>query len=145
MVDPGRIRALLDRLAEETANLRRLAAMSSAELLADPDRMAAVKYRFVVAIETCIDVGEHIVSSEGLRAPESFADTFAVVAEAGYLPIDVVETLQDMARFRNLLVHVYEEVDDHRVVEILHTRLDDLDGFRSEIARRVVDEEGQGD
>lgn len=142
MVDPGRIRALLDRLVEETANLRRLAALSNAELLADPDRMAAVKYRFLVAIETCIDVGEHIVSSEGLRAPESFADTFAVVAEAGYLPIDAVETLQDMARFRNLLVHVYEEVDDHRVVQILHTRLDDLDGFRSEIARRVVDEEG---
>lgn len=142
MVDPGRIRALLDRLVEETANLRRLAALSNAELLADPDRMAAVKYRFLVAIETCIDVGEHIVSSEGLRAPESFADTFAVVAEAGYLPIDAVETLQDMARFRNLLVHVYEEVDDHRVVQVLHTRLDDLDGFRSEIARRVVDEEG---
>lgn len=142
MVDPGRIRALLDRLVEETANLRRLAALSNAELLADPDRMAAVKYRLLVAIETCIDVGEHIVSSEGLRAPESFADTFAVVAEAGYLPIDAVETLQDMARFRNLLVHVYEEVDDHRVVQILHTRLDDLDGFRSEIARRVVDEEG---
>lgn len=53
MVDPGRIRALLDRLAEETANLRRLAALSNAELLADPDRMAAVKYRFLVAIETC--------------------------------------------------------------------------------------------
>jgi hypothetical protein len=47
MVDQARTRALLDRLGEETAHLRRLAAYSAADLLADPDRLAAVKYRLV--------------------------------------------------------------------------------------------------
>lgn len=41
MVDIGRLRALLDRIAEETGHLRRLAGMPDAELSADPDRLAA--------------------------------------------------------------------------------------------------------
>ena len=42
MVDPDRLRSLLDRLREEVEHLRRLAAMDPEELLADADRVAAV-------------------------------------------------------------------------------------------------------
>ncbi len=138
MVDPGRLRALLDRMGEETGHLRRLAEHPPEELLADPDRLAAVKYRFVVAIETCIDVGEHVISSEGLRAPADFADVFVVLGEAGVLPAEAVPVLQEMARFRNLLVHGYLRVDDGRVVEILRSRLADFDAFGAAVARAAL-------
>ncbi len=137
MVDPGRLRALLDRLARELAELRRLAALAPADLLADPDRMAAVKYRFVVAIEACIDAGQHVIASEGLRAPDNFAETFSILGDGGYLEPGTVAPLQDMARFRNLLVHGYLRVDDTRVIEILRSRLEDLEAFRAQIARTV--------
>lgn len=138
MTDPGRLRDLLDRLFEELAHLRRLSGYLEDELLGDPDRLAAVKYRFVVAIEICIDVGQHIVASEALRAPTSFADVFAILAEAGFVPASLVPTLQDMARFRNLLVHGYIRVDDQRVVQILTSRLGDFDTFRAEVARTAL-------
>jgi len=99
--------------------------------------MAAVKYQFVVAIETCIDAGQHVIASEGLRAPHHFAETFAILGDAGYLEADTVAPLQDMARFRNLLVHGYLPVDDARVIEILRSRLGDLEAFRAQIARTV--------
>ncbi len=51
MVDPRRIRQLLDRIAEEETHLHQLAEMDSEQLLADHTRMHAVKYGFVVAIE----------------------------------------------------------------------------------------------
>jgi uncharacterized protein YutE (UPF0331/DUF86 family) len=135
MVDPGRVRALLDRLGEELAHLQRLSATPSGELLSDPDRMAAVKYRFVVAIETCIDLAQHVIASEGLRAPEDFADTFTALVEGDYLPSGLLARVQSMARFRNLLVHGYQRVDDGRVLEILETRLVDLVEFRVELAK----------
>ena len=47
--------------------------------------------------------------------------------------------LQDMARFRNLLVHGYLNVDDERVVEILRTRLGDLETFRTSLARSTLE------
>lgn len=51
MVDPLRVRSVLDRLGREIAALRRLAAQDTGALLADDDLLAGVKYRFVVAIE----------------------------------------------------------------------------------------------
>lgn len=140
MVDPGRMRRLLDRLGDELAALRRLAERDPADLLADPDLLAGVKYRFIVVIEVCVDAGEHIIASEQLRAPESFADVFAVLAEAGWVPSEHVETLQGTTRFRNLLVHQYADVDDQQVIAILQSRLDDLAAVRQALAERIVHE-----
>lgn len=42
-----------------------------------------------------------------------------------------------MARFRNLLVHVYWTIDYGQVYDIIATRLDDLRVFRTAIARLV--------
>jgi uncharacterized protein YutE (UPF0331/DUF86 family) len=139
MVDPGRLRSLLDRMGEEVEHLRRLSAIAPEELLADPDRLAGVKYRFVVAIETCIDTAQHVIASEGLRAPSDFADAFAVLGEAGVLPPELVPVLGEMARFRDLLVHGYLQVDDRRVLEILRSRLGDFDAFREHVARSALD------
>ncbi len=94
-----------------------------------------MKYRFIVAIEVCIDVGRHVVASEGLRAPLDYADAFAVLADAGLLDPAIAAELRDTARFRNLLVHGYAKVDDTRVVEILRDRVDDLAAFRTALAR----------
>lgn len=139
MVDPGRLRALLDRLRGESTHLQRMAERPADELLGDEDALAAIKYRFVVAIETCIDAGEHVIASEGLEAPSSFADVFRVLAESGYLEADLGAELGRMARFRNLLVHGYLAVDDRRVIDVLHTRLDDFDAFREQLARKALE------
>jgi uncharacterized protein YutE (UPF0331/DUF86 family) len=137
MVDETRLRALLDRIGDELTQLHRLSELDPKHLLADGDRVAAVKYRFIVAVEAAIDSCRHIVASEGLRAPTDFADAFAALGEGGFLPADLVPALQDMARFRNLLVHGYARVDDARVVEVLRTRLGDLEAFRRSVAARV--------
>lgn len=140
MVDPGRVRRLLDRLGTEIGHLRRLSALDRGDLLADGDLLAGVKYRFVVAIEICIDAGEHVIASEGLRAPDTFADVFRILGEHGWVPAERQTQLESTARFRSLLVHHYADVDDARVVEILGSRLDDLDAFRRAIAERLVNE-----
>ena len=126
---------MLDRLGAELDALRRLARRDTDELLRDDDLLAAVKYRFIVAIEVCIDVGRHVVASEGLRAPLDYADVFAVLADTGLLEPAIAADLRDTARFRNLLVHGYAKVDDTRVVEILQKRIDDLAAFRTALAR----------
>lgn len=135
MVDELRVRAMLDRLGAELDALRRLARRDADELLRDDDLLAAVKYRFIVAIEVCIDVGRHVIASEGLRAPLDYADVFSVLADAGLLDPTIAADLRDTARFRNLLVHGYAKVDDTRVVEILQERVDDLAAFRTALAR----------
>lgn len=138
MVDAGRLRALLDRVAEETTALRRLSARDDADFAGDPDLLAAVKYRFVVAIEASIDACRHLTAARSLRAPVDFADSFAVLGEAGLLDADLAVRLQAMARFRNLLVHGYARVDDTLVLAALRTELGDLDALRAALAAGVA-------
>lgn len=138
MVDPLRLLALLERLDVEVADLDRLSSYDAETLLADRDKLKSAKYGFVVAIEICIDVGNHIIASEGYRAPQNYADVFAVLAEHGHLSEDDVSTYAAMAGFRNLLVHGYAVVDDARVVDILHARVDDCRRFRAAAAAVVA-------
>lgn len=69
MADPLRVRALQERLREEVADLRGLAQCDTGTLLADRGKLKSVKYGFIVAIETCIDAGQHVIAGEGYRAP----------------------------------------------------------------------------
>ena len=131
---PAVLVGLLDRLAVEQRDLRRLAQVAMDDLLVDIDRMKSVKYSFVIAIEVCIDICQHLVSRNRLRAPESFADAFAVLAEGGVIDGPLAAALADMAKFRNLLVHGYARVDDNQVLAIPHARLDDLDAFSRSVS-----------
>ncbi len=47
---------------------------------------------------------------------------------------ELAEAMAQAARFRNLLVHGYADVDDDRVLHILRTRPDDLRAYRAVIA-----------
>jgi uncharacterized protein YutE (UPF0331/DUF86 family) len=134
MVDAERLLLLLERIAAETRALRRLSALDDAELADGSDPLAAVKYRFVVAIEAVVDVCRHVAASEGLRVPQDMRDAVAVLQEAEWLPAG---DLPDMAGFRNVLVHGYADVDDELVRRALRTRLDDLDSFRRAVAARA--------
>jgi len=45
-----------------------------------------------------------------------------------------LSSLKEMARFRNRLIHLYREVDDEQVYEILQSRLDDFKTFLNRTA-----------
>ena len=137
MVDAPRVASLLQRIRDEAARLRRTAARDDTDLFEDPDLLPAAKYRLIVVIEAATDVADHIIASEGLRPSTSFADSFRSLREAGWLDPELADALADAARFRNVLVHQYADVDDHRVVEIMRTRVDDLDRFVDTIAQRL--------
>ena len=139
MVDAARLRALLDRLAEIEAGLRRLRDLGRSAVGEDVDRLNSLKYLFVLAAEVAIDIGQHVIATEGLRAPDTFAGVFDELGRGGWISEEVAGSLGAMARFRNLLVHGYADVDDGRVVEVLHgSSLDELAAFRQAIAQRIT-------
>lgn len=139
MVDPRRVRQLLDRISEEVGHLRRLANVDEDELLADHDRLHAAKYGLVVAVEAALDAGRHVIASESLRAPDTFAEVFRILRDADYLTAENAAAMETAARFQNLLVHQYAEVDDLRVVGVLRSCLDDLDDFRQQMAGALTE------
>lgn len=62
-----------------------------------------------------LDVAHHIISDEGLREPDSYADAFVVLAENGVISVSDAKTYRLMAQFRNKIIHYYEKVDPEQV------------------------------
>jgi uncharacterized protein YutE (UPF0331/DUF86 family) len=73
----------------------------------------------------------HISAKQLHQVPEEYAGCFATLQQAGLLSAELTVRLQQMARFRNLLVHVYWKIDYGQVYEVIQTRLDDLRAFRA--------------
>ena len=71
----------------------------------------------------------HVISRNGFRAPEDYSDTFRVMGEEGALTPDFANKLVHMAKFRNRLVHLYWEIDDMLIYELLNERLSDFKKF----------------
>lgn len=134
MIDAPKVEQMLASLHRYTRVLQVLAAVPRDELLSSGDKLGNAKYHFVVGIECCIDIANHIIAAEGFRIPRSNADSFAVLAEQGILPMDQLAGYQSMARFRNRLVHMYWEVDDTAVFDFLQADLPALDAYAVLIA-----------
>jgi uncharacterized protein YutE (UPF0331/DUF86 family) len=134
MVDPRRIRRLLQRIEDDLAFLRERAAADRAPLRGDRERMAALKYVFITAIEACIDVAQHLCASEGWGPPSTNADSLRVLARHRVISGKLGESLARAAGFRNVLVHGYAEVDDDRVIAQLD-RLEEIAEFVRAVAR----------
>jgi uncharacterized protein YutE (UPF0331/DUF86 family) len=135
MVEIERLRALISRLVSRCEDLEPYARLSLEEYLAAPERVHASKYLLLTAIEDALSTANHVIASEGYRAPSDYADAFRSLGEHGILPAALSLRLESMARFRNLLVHVYATVDDRRVHVVLREDLGDL----HELARIVLE------
>jgi len=134
LFNQDKIMKLVSEMRKAINHLNSLKSLAKTAFLGDSDKICSAKYNFIIAIETTIDICNHIISQNGYRAPEDYADTFQILGEHGAFNNDYIRLLKDMAKFRNRLVHVYWEVDDEQLYEILQTRLSDFKTFLNHIA-----------
>jgi uncharacterized protein YutE (UPF0331/DUF86 family) len=88
-------------------------------------------------IELCADIASHIISDNGLRTPETYADTFRVLAENGIITPEQLAVMEKMAKFRNIVVHQYEIVDAEIVILVLRRHLSDFSQFRDSVVQFI--------
>ena len=135
MVDREKVERKIQKLDELLDILEKLSKISSNELVKDPIKLGSIKYYLQVSIESCIDMANHIISSERFRAPKDYGDTFNILSEEGIIGDNFTQVMKQMVKFRNRIVHLYDEVDDHYVIDILKNRLDDFQTFRNTILK----------
>lgn len=104
---------------------------------ADRKTQRIVERTLHLAIETCLDLAEHLIADRRLRVPASHAEAFEILREAGLIADPLAASLVQMAKFRNILVHDYARIDAERVVRILANDLRDLTGFKQAVLSLV--------
>jgi uncharacterized protein YutE (UPF0331/DUF86 family) len=125
-LNPDLVRHRCQEIAESVSRLEKIAEMSQDAFLADQDIRDIASYRLLIAIEAALSICYHISSKQLKKVPENYADCFQLLGDAGLIPLDLSANLQQMARFRNLLVHVYWEVEEGVVYDIIRSHLRDL-------------------
>ena len=84
-------------------------------------------------IEACSDIAGHIIADLKYRVPQGYADTFAVLGENSLIDEALAGSLSKMAKFRNVVVHDYDQVDAEIVINILKRQLDDFVRFKDAV------------
>lgn len=134
-VNVDRLRELAGHLRDAVRQLRELATAAEADFLRDSRTLNSAKYLLIVATEAALDICNHVAARRGGRSPRDYADCMTVLRELGALDVDLERRLARMARFRNVLVHLYDRLDDRRVYRVIREDLGDFDAYLAAIGR----------
>ncbi len=121
----------LELIAQRVSRLRSLTPITTAKLEEDFFLRSGIERTLQVCIEAMIDVANRIICLEE-RAASS--DSFGSLQQLQDLHILAeAERYRNMIKFRNLIVHRYEQIDTDVLVTVLNKCLDDFDHFTQEI------------
>jgi uncharacterized protein YutE (UPF0331/DUF86 family) len=136
-MDTTPIAERLRRIRSSLKHLHELQNTSRDEFVSNYLISSTVERQFQVAIQAATDIGQIILAELGETVPKNYADVFTLVGQVGVCSPDLSRRLVHMARFRNVLVHLYLDVDPDKVYDALQNSLPDLEEYANGIAAYV--------
>ena len=132
-----------DVVLNKAATIERCVARAREEYAKEPSsfgldftRQDAAILNIQRACQAALDIGQHVIRSEQLGAPQSARDVFELLSKAGIIPSDLAGALKRMVGFRNIAVHDYQVLHLPIVVTIIEKHLDDFLRFSQAMLRR---------
>ncbi|MGM0405479.1 MAG: type VII toxin-antitoxin system HepT family RNase toxin [Thermoplasmatota archaeon] len=89
------------------------------------------------SIQNILDIFAIIMIEEDLKVPESDESMLNELGKAGVIGKDIIEKIQKMKGFRNLLVHRYGPIDDEIAYTGIKEGLDDFHDIFEEIKKVI--------
>ena len=136
MVDKDIIQRKLSFIDLKLQNLETLKLIKREDFLTSFQALDATKYNLQVCIEALIDISNHIVARERWGIPSTSTEAVKLIIQHGVLSKDKELSLVQMVKFRNRIVHLYQEVDDSEIYRILQENIDDIKGFIQAMIRK---------
>lgn len=128
MVDAERAYLRLERLRSLIAQLEDVREEGESAYLTDEKLRLMTERCLELAAQICIDLGLQTLAEQAAPTPENYADVFKTLGREGLIDEGLATRLANAAKQRNVLVHLYLEIDDKKVFDSL-SHLDDLRQF----------------
>ncbi|MGE5484072.1 MAG: type VII toxin-antitoxin system HepT family RNase toxin [Ignavibacteriales bacterium] len=127
--------AFISRCADELEGLSHL---PKSEFMNSRNAASAESY-LRRSLEAILDVGRHILTRNGgADMALEYKGIAQGLGKMGIVTQAVRERLMKMAGYRNRLVHLYHQVSDEELYEIISTNLQDIRRFEREIFAYVT-------
>lgn len=129
MVNKELILDRLSRVREYVKRLKELGGLPMKEFVSDFMAVGSAERLLQISIEACLDIGNHIISRCGLERPREYKDVFIILGKEAIFPSAFAQRLIPMVKFRNRLVHLYWEISEEELYNIIQTNLPDIEEF----------------
>jgi len=100
---------------------------------AEPHKVAAAESYLRRALEALLDLCRHVLAKGFGRAPAEYAEVARQLGEVAVLSPALAERLSVMARYRNRMVHFYDEIGEAELFAILTRELGDFESVMAAI------------
>ena len=125
----------LEKLQEYVGILNSYKKHTLDEIKGDFTLKGAIERYLQVALENVLDIGEMIISMKGLKKPETYKEIIEILGNEDILPKEFAEKFKEAAKFRNILVHMYVDIDVSIIYNILQHQLEDFNEFAKQVAK----------
>jgi len=99
--------------------LRGLQGRPRESILADEDALDILENNLRVALEAVLNVARFVIAAENWESPSSYRETASILARHGALSPREARLLAGLTGLRNVIVHMYADVDYERLLEAL--------------------------
>jgi uncharacterized protein YutE (UPF0331/DUF86 family) len=137
LVDPESVIRRLRHLGVQLKLLSEIGARGRETFDRDELVRLAAERALQVAIQAAADIANHVLAEDSDVTPEDYGSTFSALADLGVIDRDLARRLRAAAGLRNVLVHVYVDIDPDLVWAAV-TQTDDLAAFAAAIERYVA-------
>lgn len=142
-MSPSKIRlktvtAKAEMIREMLAAVQTLPLASEAAFSADPRMVAAGESFLRRSLEGLLDLGRHVLSKGFGKVIPDYAAVADGLAAQGILSPESAAKLRLMARYRNRMVHFYDEIHPPELYGILTEKLGDVEEVLATIQSWLV-------
>ncbi|WP_136799765.1 MULTISPECIES: type VII toxin-antitoxin system HepT family RNase toxin [Desulfosediminicola] len=128
-----RIEQKIHRVNQYLQNVRNLAPDCQAKFDSDFVYRGALLHYLYLMADSCISLAEMVIRDRALRPPQTYYESFDILAEASILDQNFAKSFSGIAGFRNFLAHDYEVVEAKVICNEILKRLDEVEEFINQI------------
>jgi uncharacterized protein YutE (UPF0331/DUF86 family) len=136
VVDQQKLSSRLSALESYLAELRAFRAYLRDQFIAEPALHHLAERYLHLACEAVLDIAQHVIADQGYTQAATYKNAIEVLHEEGLIDQDQSDRLKRWMGFRNVLVHLYLEIDHGRVYDAIREDLGDLEEFAAQISER---------
>jgi uncharacterized protein YutE (UPF0331/DUF86 family) len=135
MLDKVFIKRKLKMIAEDLDYLKEFHSYSLDDLAKEFIKLAAVERLLERIIIRAVDINNHLIveTGKGIEKIRGYADTFLCLADFKIYSQNIAKKLAKDAKFRNVLVHEYNNVDKNLIHKKIKEIINDFNKYSNYI------------
>lgn len=127
-LDISKVKNLISEIEENAAALKEFSSMPLEEFKADKKNYGLCEHYLRRALEGVLTIGTHILSRLPVKTKD-YQEIILSLGKLGIIPNDFAEKNKQLASYRNRMVHIYWEISQDEIYEIIKEHLADIEKF----------------